>query len=197
MKIAGIDYSMGSPSACTHPLDRSWNPKLCEFVFYSSLKKYEKQNVFEKVFHIKKPYHTTDKNFRIQRYTHTGQQMFSFLTQQNVSVAYIEGYSFNSRSNQMMQIGENGGIMRAYLSDSEINMYEVPPTRVKKFATKNGRSDKLAMVDQFIEEIELDMYKIFNRVTASSPIDDIADAYFVCKYAHNEQYGEQNEKRRT
>ncbi|MFK5882842.1 MAG: hypothetical protein QM489_00725 [Candidatus Izemoplasma sp.] len=185
--VAGIDYSMTSPAVCIHPKDIEWNSRKCKFLFFSSLKKHADVKVIGNVFYIAKK-SIWEAEDRIKRFIELGSQVENFLNKANVTDAYIEGYAFGiskQKGNRVVQIGENGGILRAFL-DRIATCVEVPPTRIKKFASGDGRSDKLAMIDKFIKETGIDLYTTFNKKAASSPIDDLADAYFICKYAHEE-----------
>lgn len=58
-----------------------------------------------------------------------------------VDVVVLEGYSYAS-ANQAHQIGELGGVIRAWLFEQHVPFVEVPPAVLKKFATGRGNADK-------------------------------------------------------
>lgn len=55
----------------------------------------------------------------------------------------IEGYSFNSRGNSSVSLGELGGILRHELIGYADTMVEVPPTVIKKFSSGKGNANKI------------------------------------------------------
>lgn len=80
---------------------------------------------------------------------------------------------------RMTAIAENVGVLKYLLyrrGHSVPTM--ISPTACKKFATGNGRASKDDMVESFEHETGLD------SESARKAKDDIADAYFLCKYVH-------------
>ena len=57
----------------------------------------------------------------------------------------------------------------------------LPPSVIKKFATDKGNANKELMLDAFEKDTAANLAKIFDT-TSKSPVSDIADAYFICKY---------------
>jgi Holliday junction resolvasome RuvABC endonuclease subunit len=60
-------------------------------------------------------------------------------------VVVLEGYSYAS-PNQAHQIGELGGVIRAWLFEHRLPFAVVPPASLKKFATGKGNAPKDAML---------------------------------------------------
>lgn len=54
----------------------------------------------------------------------------------------IEGYSFGSKGNAVINLGELGGVIRLALSDANKRYVEIPPSCVKLFATGKGNAPK-------------------------------------------------------
>ena len=184
--LAGIDYSITSPAVCIHPNQENWEPSKCKFLFFSILKKYKNGDIINDVFRVAKLQPTDIE--RTKRYGSNARLVVNFLTSYDVSNVAIEGYSFASQSSNLMQMGENGGILRYILNFVQIPYIEPPPSQIKSFATNNGRSDKIAMGEQFEKETGYDLRQIFNRKSYdSNPVSDIADAYFICKFLHSKR----------
>lgn len=57
------------------------------------------------------------------------------------SLVIVEGYSYGSKGQAVIDLGEFGGILRAALVD-RFRVIEVAPTVVKKFATTKGNAGK-------------------------------------------------------
>lgn len=57
------------------------------------------------------------------------------------SLVVLEGYAYNA-TNQAHQIGELGGVLRRALYLAKVNLKEIPPAKVKKFATGKGNAPK-------------------------------------------------------
>lgn len=62
-----------------------------------------------------------------------------------VDIVVLEGYSYAS-TNQGHQIGELGGVIRLALWRHRVPYVEVPPAKLKKFATGKGNADKDAVL---------------------------------------------------
>lgn len=98
----------------------------------------------------------------------------------------IEDYAFAAKG-KVFHIGENTGIFKYRLWGSKIEYKTVPPTQVKKFATGRGNANKEDMYAAFKAESRLDLQGILGVATdqIKSPVADIADAYYICKYGHH------------
>jgi Holliday junction resolvasome RuvABC endonuclease subunit len=108
----------------------------------------------------------------------------------DLSPVCIEDYAFNA-TGRVFHIGENTGILKHYLDLRDIKYIPVPPTVIKKFATGKGNADKYKMVDAFLTDYPAAhgwIPKFFPRykpgaILAKSPLSDLADAYWIAKYA--------------
>ena len=71
---------------------------------------------------------------------------------------------------------------------SKIPYKKIPPTVLKKFATGKGNSNKEAMYSQFLKEENVDLLGLLGlnlpkSGKIDSPISDIVDSFFLCRYA--------------
>ena len=84
----------------------------------------------------------------VERLVEIRQEVFKEVMYGNLVV--IESYAF-SRPNQAHQIGELGGVLRVMFHESNLEVLEVAPTQLKKFATGKHNASK--------EEIAVAAYK--------------------------------------
>lgn len=71
----------------------------------------------------------------------------------------VEGYSYGSRGNATVDIGELGGIVRWELRRAAVRFINCPPTTLKKYATGRGNKvGKPEMVAQARERLGFDGY---------------------------------------
>lgn len=103
------------------------------------------------------------------------------------AVVLIEGYSFGSSGKRLFQLAENTGCLKQNLALKKYNFDVIAPTAVKKFATGKGNSNKDMMVQSFVESTSINISKILGMKEGSfaSPISDIVDSYWICKYLEN------------
>lgn len=103
----------------------------------------------------------------------------------------LEDYAF-SRAGRLTQLGENGGILKAELfrHHAAIPLHVVAPTAMKKFATGKGIATKDIVWDAFIkrEPHAAEWAKICHPKSdkITSPVSDIADAYFLAHYGYTQ-----------
>lgn len=182
MKIAGIDYSLTSPSICVHSLDDEWNLNNSEIHY---MMKSEKNCITTKRFKGSVcPKYESDS----ERYDNLSKWIMHIVLDNNVDCCYIEGYSYNSVG-RVFQIAENTGILKHSLWKHSIDFNVIAPTTIKKFATGKGNSNKVKMYDCFLDETGVDIFdelSIMNR-NQWNPVSDIVDAYFICKMGHEEK----------
>lgn len=175
MKIAGIDYSMTSPSICIHD-GLKWSHKNCKF-FY--LTKKEKNLVFKKnIVGTMYPEYSSDPD----RYDNLSQWSLNILRKHKVEKVFIESYSFNSVG-RVFQIAENTGSLKYRLWKEGLHYDVYPPTMIKKFATGKGNSNKEAMWNSFKEETNINLFSLLEQEECKhwNPVSDIVDAYYIAK----------------
>jgi hypothetical protein len=105
------------------------------------------------------------------------------LSSNNEISIFIEGYAFGA-SGKVFHIAENTAILKHKLYNAGVSYETVAPTAVKKFATGKGNANKEAMYEAFVEETGEDlMMKLSPKAgQINSPVSDIVDAYYICKY---------------
>lgn len=107
----------------------------------------------------------------------TGLERLAFLRQQIINIIakydihdirpFIEGYSHGS-SGMRESIAEWGGVLRLAFYENNIQIIDVPPKTLKKFATGNGNADKILMGTQLMKEFRMEY-----------PTSDQTDAYWL------------------
>lgn len=170
--VAGIDYSMSSPSICVHT-GNTWSLNNCKFYFLTSKKKcLIKTKMFVGDYQL--DYSSQEARFA---------QLAEWATTKipNTARVFIEGYAYASKG-VVFHIGENTGILKHRLWSADITFQEVSPPAIKKFATGKGNSNKLAMYESFVEQTQLDISSIIHCNEGDSPMSDIIDSYYVAKY---------------
>lgn len=183
MLIAGIDYSLCGPSVCIYNGNgKSFTFKDCSFYFLTNTKKfatYFNNNIIGENFE--------DFNHEIERYQTIADWALEVVM--GCEQVCIEGYAYSAQGNRIFQIAENTGLLKYKLYQLGIPVTIVPPTEVKKFATGKGNADKNSMYSFFEAETKCDLKNIFYPTNPpkeiTSPISDISDSYFICKYLFN------------
>ena len=107
---------------------------------------------------------------------------------QNRLQAFNEGrleapsdYSFGS-TGRVFHIAENLGLLKYKLKmECGWDYTLLPPSVIKKFATDKGNANKDLMLDAFEKDTGTNLAQVFDT-TSKSPVSDVADAYFICKY---------------
>ncbi len=94
---------------------------------------------------------------------------------------FIEGYSYGSKGSSVLNLAENGGILRHHLWKQEFDFEEFAPSKIKKFATGKGNADKFMMYEAFKKETGIDLELHLESSCGSNPISDIVDSYYIAK----------------
>jgi hypothetical protein len=182
MIIAGIDYSMRSPSICVFvgTEDESFIFERCKFYFLTDTKIYA--NFFLNNIHGES-FSKWDGDS--ERYKSISDWAIEKLI--GCEQIAIEGYSFNS-SGKLFHIAENTGILKYKIYNIGIPLEVVPPANIKKFATGKGNADKDMMHNSFISETGLNLQHEITpkKKKINNPVSDIVDSYYICKYLYNE-----------
>ena len=178
--IAGIDYSLCGPAICITDLEDSFTFDKCQFYFLTNKKKHArrvKSNVTGEIF---SPY-----DGDMQRY----ETIADWAEEKVVGCFYIglEGYAYNA-TGRVFNIAENTGVLKYKLYTRSIPIEVISPSEVKKFATKKGNASKGLMYEKFLEETNVPLQAFFGSASkeVKSPVSDIVDAYFICKYLRYE-----------
>lgn len=175
MIVAGIDYSLTSPAICIG--EKGADFKDCLVFGFSPTKKligtYDNITLQEYPKWDVKP----------ERYEALSEWTIEILKRENVELVYLEGYSYGSKGRSVVDLGENGGLLRWKLWKNEFQLIEVAPSELKKKATGKGTAPKEDMYEAFLknggEDIILEFQK--DRGKIGNPTSDIVDAYFLMK----------------
>lgn len=123
----------------------------------------------------------TDKNFEIKRLAEMGEflktELATVLTGNFDLVVCYENYSFGS-TNRAFSLGELGGVLKTSLLLFTEDIHLVEPKRLKKFATWKANASKDCMMEQAVLEAPY-----LATIPAREFTNDLADAYFLAKYA--------------
>ena len=188
--VAGIDYSMTCPAICVHAGD-DWSFDNCNFLFITKEKKYHTSFLSNKIEGREIP---TDYSNDTERFAALSRISIDYLDEMGCDNVMIEGYAMGAKG-LVFNIAENTGTLKFMLMNDFVDFCVTAPTVIKKFATGKGNSDKSLMYEAFLAETKIDLRKEFDytRQKVESPIGDLVDAYYICKY-HHAQIKEKNKK---
>ena len=171
MIIAGIDYSMSCPSLCIFDTELDFTFQNCDFYYLID----KKTKIIEEG-NIHGEYYSKDSE-NVKRFDHISDWAITILKNQKVTHVYLEGYSMGSRG-RVFHIAENTGVLKQKIYKEGITCEVVPPSTWKKEVVGKGNADK----QHVYESMNVDLKPIFKSKSITSPINDIADSYFICKY---------------
>ena len=190
MIVAGVDYSLTSPAICiynTEDGEFSFANTKCHFL--ASKKMHEAYNDGTIIATNYPRKWTTDQGRYSALAFWAEQKIFNTLGARSNDELYvfIEGYAFGA-TGKVFHIAENTAILKHMFYNAGVSYETVAPTAVKKFATGKGNANKDAMYDQFCEDnpgVDLMMDLSPKASKVGSPVNDIVDAYYICKWGHN------------
>ena len=188
MKI-GIDYSLSSPGVCINTSEEEFRYEDCKFYYLTNTKKY--QGTFKEkmafgtsaVEYIGTPHRPYSSE--PERYNNIADWAIdiikSYTWWQEQPIIQIEDYSFGS-TGRVFHIAENLGLLKYKLKiECGWDYTLLAPSVIKKFATDKGNANKELMLGAFQEDTGVNLGLLLDS-SVKSPITDIADAYFICKY---------------
>ena len=194
MKI-GIDYSLSSPGVCVNTSEEEFRYEDCKFYYLTNTKKYvgtfkEKMafgtSAVEYIGWAHKPYSSEPErynniaNWTIDIIKFQCQLMIGTIWEKH-PIIQIEDYSFGS-TGRVFHIAENLGLLKYKLKiECGWDYTLLAPSVIKKFATDKGNANKELMLGAFQEDTGVNLEVLLDS-SVKSPITDIADAYFICKY---------------
>ena len=194
MKI-GIDYSLSSPGVCVNTSDGEFKYEDCTFYFLTNTKKYDatfKEKIafgtsaVEYIGTQHKPYTSEPERYSqiadwvIDIIKSQSQLMIGKLWEKK-PIIQIEDYSYGS-TGRVFHIAENLGLLKYKLKmECGWDYTLLPPSVIKKFATDKGNANKEMMLHAFEKDTGTNLAQVFDT-TSISPVSDVADAYFICKY---------------
>lgn len=194
MKI-GIDYSLSSPGVCVNTSEEEFRYEDCKFYYLTNTKKY--QGTFKekmafgtsaveyigwshKTYSSEPERYNNIANWVIDIIKSQPQLMIGKLWEKH-PIIQIEDYSFGS-TGRVFHIAENLGLLKYKLKiECGWDYTLLAPSVIKKFATDKGNANKELMLGAFQEDTGVNLEVLLDS-SVKSPITDIADAYFICKY---------------
>ena len=185
MVIAGIDYSLCGPAICVYDTNEPrFIFKKCSFFYLTSRKRLATEfynNIRGEVFE--------DYNHDCERY----ETIADWATDKVIGCTEIllEGYAFAAKG-RVFNIAENTGLLKYKLYHRGIPTDVVAPTTIKKMATGKGNADKNMMHDSFMLETSVDLKGLITptKKNAESPVSDLVDSFYICKYLYRKMRGE-------
>ena len=190
MKI-GIDYSLSSPGICVNTSEGEFDYEDCTFYFLTNTKKYDATFCRPFVTNVRyigtshKPY-TSEP----ERYSQIADWAINIIKSYGDATTgvngikptiQIEDYSYGS-TGRVFHIAENLGLLKYKLKmECGWDYTLLPPSVIKKFATDKGNANKELMLYAFEKDTGTNLAQVFDT-TSKSPVSDVADAYFICKY---------------
>ena len=188
MKI-GIDYSLSSPGVCVNTSEEEFQYEDCKFYYLTNTKKYQGTFKEKMAFGTSAvEYIGTQHNpysSEPERYNNIANWAIdiikSYTWWQEQPIIQIEDYSFGS-TGRVFHIAENLGLLKYKLKmECGWDYTLLAPSVIKKFATDKGNANKELMLGAFQEDTGVNLEVLLDS-SVKSPITDIADAYFICKY---------------
>jgi hypothetical protein len=188
MKI-GIDYSLSSPGVCVNTSEGEFKYEDCSFYYLTHTKKYdstfkEKIAFGQSMVEYKGTQHKLYTS-EPERYNNIADWVIdiinSYVFWQEQPIIQIEDYSYGS-TGRVFHIAENLGLLKYKLKmECGWDYTLLPPSVIKKFATDKGNANKELMLEAFEKDTGVNLEVLFDT-KSKSPISDVADAYFICKY---------------
>lgn len=179
MIIAGIDYSMSSPSMCIYDTEKPFTFENCSIYYSNAKKKY--------VINVKNLHGTVlpeiNHDEPMHRYDAICKIFAKALLDNKVEYVCIEGYALGSHAGLVFNIAENTSLLKHFMWKSGIKYINPSPSTVKKFFTGKGNADKIKVVETFINETKVNLQDVFGTKTIeAAPINDICDSFAMCKF---------------
>jgi hypothetical protein len=178
--VAGIDYSLCGPAICISDMKEPFDFYGCQFHFLTNIKKYAikiKQNIIGETF--------LDYNQEIQRYETIADWAADKVS--GCSRIGLEGYAY-SATGKVFNIAENTGVLKYKLYQLSLPVDVFSPSVIKKFATGKGNASKDLMYESFLQDtgVPLSQFMKMDSEKIKSPLSDIVDAFYICKYLRYE-----------
>lgn len=187
MVVVGLDLSINSTGICVYDtgtkesyyfiIGSHFTKKALQWQHPRvNLNMYSKHVVDSKMDYSVKEDLKTDNIYNIVSYIATILKMYE------PDAVAIEGISFGSTGSAALidLSGLNYMTRMKVLEMGVKHMYIVSPTQNKKFATGNGSAEKDLMISAWLK-----MDKEMSEAPKYIKVDDIADAYFLARYAES------------
>jgi hypothetical protein len=185
MLIAGIDYSLNGPSICLFN-GTEFSYDACTFYFLTDTKKYTEKpygNIFGERF--------IDWNHEMERYESIADWALEVVF--GCDAVALEGYAYSAQG-RVFHIAENTGVLKYKMYQIGLPVTVFTPSEVKKYASGKGNADKTMMYSSFVKETKIELKSIIcpDKKDIGSPVSDIVDSYFICKFLFDKFKREQS-----
>ena len=107
----------------------------------------------------------------MERLSHIKKNIEYIIKTKNINIVGIEDYSYGSKGQAIINLGELGGVIRLYLYEHKIKFKTIAPTTIKKFITNKGNAKK-----------ELMLLKVYKKYGIEFENNNMCDAYALGKY---------------
>lgn len=191
--IAGIDYSVNSPSCVWVKLDKNLDIIKSRWICFTTVKKYKSENVlyFNKSKNNPTFLNYIDKNNWIQQTI--WQKICEWSKGKGayqLDYAVFEDYAYAAKG-QVFHIAEATYTMKKFIFDTNIPIRLYPPNHIKLFATGKGDADKFQMEKAFEADNEkhkpdLSSLPLLQEQKTNNPRDNAVDAYYAMKLLQTE-----------
>lgn len=209
MTIISLDFSILYPGVCICKdfKEWSWLSVVNTNVTKKDLKRIEDLTGTYPTIHIdftktrrekNSQYHITERNKLVNYLESTNlliKNLKAIIPEKDDFIVSIEGISFGSKGNALVDISQATGIIKNKLIDTVLNgdadrFFVFSPSELKNAIGCKGNAGKMDVFNKFIEDPviesvrESDLYRaintedwIHNETTVKSPIMDMVDAY--------------------
>lgn len=175
--VIGIDYSYTCPAVCVHTeTHASW------YVHYKKTGK-----AYPSLPGVQ--WSVSSVIGEIPRYLELAAWVVEIVRTHEPDVVVLEDYAFGANG-RLTQLSENAGTLKVKLYETfpHVPLHIVAPTTMKKFATGRGTAKKEDVWASFIhrhpEKVTWTTQCHPKATRVTSPLSDIADAYFLAYYGH-------------
>lgn len=178
--IAGLDWSMTSPSICLYNMSKPLSFGGCLFFYLTSdIKKAVSVNNIHGF--INKEYSCQE-----ERFFNIADWAMTIMKKSKVTEACLEGYSMGSKG-MVFNIAENIGLLKHMMWKNDIRFLNPAPTSVKKIFSGKGNANKQFMFDALVErEPEcISLPEMLKCKSDASPLSDVVDSYAMVYYLIN------------
>ena len=188
MNVAGIDYSISSPSICIYDsLKGKLSFDTCVWYFNQqgiTKKEMQRRNDLSvKNIFWSNRFETVSNE---ERYYYLADWALSILLMHNVSCVSIEDYALEAKG-KVFNIAEATGLLKHYMFLNDINIFPIAPTLNKKLFSGFGNANKEKMITTFNDKNSLNISELFGlkKDFTGSPISDIVDSYSLIESYFN------------
>lgn len=182
--IIGVDYSITSPALCIYVKGKYYH-------YYRDPKRDTPTELFSLTNNL---FYYAEPDCRLPGFKRYNQladwfescmvKHFPLMEEPYKPLIAFEGVSYGSPG-RIVQLAENAGVTKALLTRKYfVDIVDLAPSTVKKFATGYGFSTKTQMYEAFVAEHGIPLSGLGDN-PEKSPLADVIDSYWLCKYAIN------------